>query len=223
MPTLIPAPESARQDLAGLQSDVITMAELAQAMLADGARALLDGDVRRARIVQAQAAELAAMDETLETQALALLGRLRADPAALRQLAALLKLLTYLNRVGRYGFDIAHAVDRTRLVSGASGLFDPIAGMAADVAAMLEEILETLRNGRRLDLDRMLDLEDGVDEANRAYLEHAVHAMSEDPRLVRPATEAVLMARALERAADNICKMAEKLHYAATGERVVIR
>ncbi len=26
-----------------------------------------------------------------------------------------------------------------------------------------------------------------------------------------------------ERAADNVCKMAEKLHFAATGERVVLR
>jgi phosphate transport system protein len=46
--------------------------------------------------------------------------------------------------------------------------------------------------------------------------------MTEEPEKIPICTNYVLVARYLERCGDHACKMAEKVHYMVTGERITI-
>ena len=199
------------------------MGDLARSMLLDGFLALRKADPYMARGVQSQAAALAGLDEALETRALGLLTKGKAGPSEVRRVAAVLKLITYLNRVGRYGFDIARAVDHLHGTPEPAAGFEALHPMVVNVESMMDIVLGSLRSGQAPDLVRILDLEDAVDAAHARFFELAVAAMAKDPRTLRVGTQGILVARALERCADNVCKMGEKVHYAVTGERVLLR
>jgi phosphate transport system protein len=47
--------------------------------------------------------------------------------------------------------------------------------------------------------------------------------MMEDPKKIERCARYMMVARYLERCADHACKMAEKIHYMATGERIEIK
>jgi len=47
--------------------------------------------------------------------------------------------------------------------------------------------------------------------------------MMEDPRTITPCMNYLMIARYLERCADHSCKIAEKVHYMVTGERIEIK
>src|SRR5688572_11330770 len=101
--------ETFRSQLESLDRHVIEMADLAKSMLADGLDALEAVDPALAEAVATRATELAKRDEAIETEALSLL-MLQAPVAKdLRRIGAILKIITYLNRIGRYGYDIAKA------------------------------------------------------------------------------------------------------------------
>jgi phosphate transport system protein len=205
-----------------LDTELAEMGDLARMMLRDGLEALRRGDAYMARAVQSQAAVLASLDESLETKAIAALARAPA-PAEARRLGAALKMLTYLNRVGRYGQDIAATVPH---IGGAFTCHpQALAGLTAmvrEVDGMLAEVLAAHAGRRGPDLELVLDGEDAVDALHRGLLAAAEASIvgGDEPAAW---LHAALVSRGLERCADNACKIAEKLHFAATGERVLLR
>jgi len=46
--------------------------------------------------------------------------------------------------------------------------------------------------------------------------------MMEDPKVIKRCTQYIIIARYLERCADHTCKMAEKIIYKISGDRVEI-
>lgn len=193
---------------------ILEMGALASSMLQDGFVALQMGSTYMAAGVREQTGALANLDEAIESLILDDLAR-GVSPETARQLLLRSKLITYLNRVGRYGFDLARAIGESQRLP-AHG-FDDLAPVVGDVVAMLEEILHSLQRRTAPDLDRLLQCEDRVDAAHER-VRRAWTATAGELGLQR-----ILVVRSLERAADNLCKAGEKLHYAATGQRVVLR
>lgn len=198
-----------------VDASILDMGALAHGMLHDGFAAVQSGNRYLAAGLRDQAANLAGMDESIETGILDAIGA-GVDPETARQLLVRVKLITYLNRVGRYGFDIARVLEDVPHL--APGSFTQVGRVVADVESMLGIVLQALERGASPDLDKLLVLEDSVDLAQ-------VRAMSEWPSAGRDAAalQRILIVRSLERCADNLCKAAEKLHYAATGQRVLLR
>lgn len=62
-----------------------------------------------------------------------------------------------------------------------------------------------------------------VDALRHSIFRECITYMMEDPKTITRCTNYVMVARYLERSADHSCKMAEKIHYMITGERVEIK
>lgn len=205
-----------------VEEHVTVMADHAKGMLVDGARALKELDRALAKDVIARRDRLAQFDEDIETEILRVLTLQQPVAGDLRRLGCALKLITYLNRVGRYGFDIARVADEWPEGQAHVARVVSIPEMAGKVQAMLDHVLDAYRRDESPDTAPLLKLEDDVDAMRYAVWRECLTYMAQDPRNIEACAHYMMVARYLERCGDNVCKMAEKIHYAATGQRLLL-
>lgn len=205
-----------------IENQVIAMADLARAMLRDGLQSLLDIDREAAAAVTERTHELAQHDETIETDVLRFLALQAPVARDLRRMGAALKLITYLNRVGRYGYDIASIAQKWP--AKMPHVVHPVnlREMAQKVDQMLVMAMDAYRSGTEPPVGPLMVLEDDVDALRYSVWRECLTYMAQDSRNIEPSAHYMMVARYLERCGDNVCKMVEKLHYAATGDRLLL-
>ena len=97
-------------ELSQAKKDVDKMGHLAKDMLTKSVEALIDLDKQKAEWVISNKFKLADMDDKIEDKTLRLIALYQPMASDLREIACILKMITYLNRIGRYGKDIAKLV-----------------------------------------------------------------------------------------------------------------
>lgn len=214
--------EEFHRQLEHIREQTLEMGQLAQAMLVDSIKAMKDIDVELAKDIYERRVRLAELDDTIEEQALRVLTLQQPMAQDLRFLGATVKLITYLNRVGRYGKDIALLVEDFQKLGHLTKLVD-LPGMAKQVDMMLGLILEAYRNNTSLDVEAILEAEEELDALRYSIYRQSLSYMMEDPKNIARSTHYLMTARYLERCGDNICKMAEKLVYMVEGRRMTIK
>lgn len=205
-----------------VEEHVNEMALHAKGMLVDGARALKDLDRALAKQVIARRDRLAQFDEDVETEILRVLTLQQPVARDLRRLGCALKIITYLNRLGRYGFDIARVADEWPAGQGHVARVVSLPEMAAKVEAMLAHVLDAYHRNAAPDTGPLLALEEEVDAMRYAIWRECLAYMTQDKQNIEACAHYMMVARYLERCGDNVCKMAEKIHYAATGQRLLL-
>jgi phosphate transport system protein len=205
-------------ELKMIKSHIHKMGEWALKMVVDGVASLGAADPILAREVIARDDRLDAFDVDIEHEAIRIL--IARQPAArdARTLGASLKVITYLDRVGRLGLDIAkHARD-----SPSSDHYPPWAllqMMTEQGCTMVRGALQAFDTGDVVMASRIYDADDAVDELNRQVLKECLVGLEGDPPGPQQLVVYVLVSRHLERVADNACKIAEKTIYMETGHR----
>lgn len=210
------------QELSSLKSDVLEMASLARGMLEEGVQSLVRLDKGLAESVLSRKDRLADMDDEIEAHALRIAHRQQPMAKDLRAIAAALKLITYINRLGRYGKDIAQITTEWGDAPHVGKLVQ-IPHMTEILLKMLDATLESYRTEKEQDLSGFQDWEDTLDAARYAVFRECLSYMTESPSYIERGSHYMMIARYLERCGDNVCKMAEKTHYMITGKRVTIK
>ncbi len=204
-----------------IANEVTEMGRLARGLLLEASAAMQTNNRRVAHSVIARMPRLAALDEAIEAACMeAIVGTPTPEPARMRRLAAYLKIITSVNRIGRYAGDLAQAT--VHMAQPPPAPAQRLAQMAGDVDAMVATVLEGL-HGEPIDGHSLLALEDEVDRADHEVREAVITALEAGAADPRGLVELALASRALERCADHACKMAEKLHAAVLGERILYR
>lgn len=210
------------KQLEDLKRHVESMAALARGMLVDGVGSLVELDRAKAAKVRQLGGQLADLDFRVEEEALMLVARQQPMARDLRWVAAALKLITYINRIGRYGRDCAQIAEAWPNQPHASSL-DELRRMGEAVLAMFDQVMASYRSEKDLDIAGLTRLEQSVDKTRWRVWHETLAYMMQNPQHVERGANYMMIARYLERCGDNICKMAEKIHYAITGERATIR
>lgn len=214
--------EKFHSELKMLRKDVLKMGTLAVEMLEKSVEALKTQDTELADWVLSKKKKLADMDYEIEGSALNLLTLYQPMAKDMRTIACILKMITYLTRVGRYGKDIANL---------AKGLSDQphiaklvsIPHMGEIACGMLKDALEAFE---REDISLIQDFserDDSLDALRYSIFRECVSYMIEDPKKIERCSRYIMLARYLERCGDHACKMAEKIYYMITGERQEIK
>lgn len=206
------------KDIESLRGEVAAMGRLAASSLHEAMAALEHRDPALASQVLARDAELDQLDVALEARILELIALHQPMARDLRTLAGSVKILTYLDRIGRYGYDIAvaslSAMEAPQLAPP-RGLFL----MAEAAHHMLALALDAYERGEPGKAREAIAADDAVDQLYDEVFRASLTYMMQDPGHIRAMAEYLLVARHLERAADNAVKVAEKALYIATGER----
>jgi phosphate transport system protein len=206
------------QRIEAVKQRVVAMAELSKKSVLEGVRSLTDQDMKLAEHVIARDKEINRMDVEIESEAIDLIALNQPMGRDLRTLAASLKIITYLDRIGRYGYDVARI---TKQMEGKEHIkrLVVIPHMAEQATRMLTQAIEAYQ---AIDAHKARGIaaeDELVDALYEQILRECVTFMVEDPRVIGVAAHYILVARHLERVGDNAAKIAEKVLYMATGER----
>lgn len=208
-------------ELKQTKKDVDNMGLLAKEMLTKSIEALIDLDKEKANWVISNKIKLADMDDKIEEKALRLIALYQPMARDLREIACILKMITYLNRIGRYGKDIAKLVFEFEKEGHVKKLIS-IPHMADIVEGMINDALYAFETGDLSKFNDFIDRETTVDELRYSIFRECLSYMIEDPKVITRCTYYIIIARYLERCGDHACKIAEKIVYMVIGQRVEI-
>jgi phosphate transport system protein len=214
--------EKFHEELKQVRMEVVKMGHLARDMLIDSVNALKNRDIELAKKVYSLKTEIADMDYKIEKETFRLIALYQPMAGDLREIACILKLITYLTRVGRYSKDIAKITidkfaDKEHIKKMVS-----IPHMASIVVSMINDAINAYEFKNIKNFSDFFEREETVDEFRYSIYRECLSYMIEDPKKIQACTDYIIIGRYLERCGDHACKMAEKIIYMVTGDRVEI-
>lgn len=207
------------EELQHLQDEVLVLGSIVEQALIDSVEALKQRDLEAARRLIAGDRDINEKRFAIEADALALIATQQPVASDMRTLAAVLEIITELERMGDYAKGIA----RINLMIGAEPLLKPLIDvprMAEKARDMLHQALEAFVQ-RDVALARAIPREDDEVDAlyNQVYRELLTFIMT-DPRTIDQATYLLWVAHNLERTADRVTNICERVVFTVTGEMV---
>lgn len=206
-------------ELNQLQDDVLMMGSMVIQALRDavdvlkrqdveGGQRLIDGDV----VINNKR-------YNIEMRVLTLIATQQPMAGDMRLLAAILEIVTELERIGDY----AKGIGKITMLLGREPLMKPL----VDIPKMCDKVLDMLRRAldafveQDLDVARTLPSEDDeVDDLYNKIQRDLLDILLEKPALMERANYILWAAHNLERAADRVTNICERIIFTVTGELV---
>lgn len=208
--------KSFEEHLQEMDQDILRMASVVQSMLMKSIQALAEQNIDIANEAIDLDDEVDRYNVEIEKRCLEMLALQQPMASDLRRIAAALKIITDIERMGDYCIDIA----KTAKLLADRPLFKPLADipkMANLVVRMLREALEGYTSHDLNLIQHMIDDDDQVDHLYHSIHNELVEYIERDPTLARPAFHLLLISRYLERVADHITNVGERVYYMETG------
>lgn len=214
-------PEKFDNEMEMLNRDIEKMGDLATNMLLDAVMSLRDRDKEMAQSVLDRKEALYDLDRSIEEHTLKVLMLFQPMAKDMRTLACILKMITYLTRIGRYGYDIAKITLELADKPHVKRLID-IPNMAGIAVSMVRDVLKAYETDDLSFIEDIEDRDDILDEERYSIFRECLTYMMEDPHTITRCTHYIMVARYLERCGDHACKIAEKVVYKVDGKHVEI-
>jgi len=213
--------QSFEEQMDNLEQRLLEMGAFVADMLDKAVRALREHDVSLAREV-IRADDIADdMDLAIEQDCMRLLALQQPMSKDLRLIGTVMKVIADVERIGDYSVDIA----RTAVKLAETPYFKPLVDiprMAELVRKMLGKALEALVAHDLQLVHQVIEEDERVDQMWSYLLEEVEEIMQEHPEVVPQAASLLLVARYLERIADHVVNVAERVAYIETGELAVL-
>ena len=209
--------ETFERELQRLQDEVLVLGSMVEKALVESVGLLKKQDLDGARRLIAEDEVINQKRFALEADALVQIATQQPMASDLRVLASVLDIASELERIGDYAKGIA----KINLMIGGQPFIKPLIDlprMAEKAADMLHRALDAFVR-RDVDLARAIPEEDAEMDAlyNQIYRELLTFIMS-DPRNIDQATHLLWVGHNLERAADRVTNICERVVFTVTGE-----
>ena len=208
---------SYERELQQLRDDVVRMGEQAGEAIHRSVEALRARDIAAAERIIAEDDAIDVLHMNLEARCMRLLATQQPMARDLRTIAAVFAITIDLERMADHAEGISRAVKRLGEEPPVKPLID-IPKMEAILQEMIRETLDAFRNQ---DIERAREAakkDDVVDELRNRVLHDLLDLMIKNPGIVPRALELLIVARHLERAADHLTNVCERIVYMVTGE-----
>ena len=208
---------SIRSQLKGLQQDLIRMGSVVEEMLHKSIEALKNRDEKMVFEVFTKDDVVDDLNFKIENKCLELLILQQPMAKDFRMIASGMKIITDIERIGDYCVDISRMV--RQIID--QPLFKPLVDiprMAEIVKRMLRESIEAFVNRDLALVKKIIDDDDEVDHIHRHLFDELIGFMEKDKKFVKQAVYLLLISRFLERIADHITNICERIYYVETGE-----
>ncbi|MEW5937336.1 MAG: phosphate signaling complex protein PhoU [Candidatus Thermoplasmatota archaeon] len=209
--------EKFHKELAQLVMNVVEMGHLAKEMMEKAVNDLKN-QTPDMEWFEEKKRLITEMDERIEVKALQLVALHQPMARDLREIAASLKIITYITRIGMYAKDISKISEILGREPHIAKLVS-IPHMAQLVIQMLDDALGAFERKDVSNLNACWERDDAVDQLLENIIRESITYMLEDPKNINRCMRYIMVARYLERCGDHACKMAEKIYYMVTGER----
>lgn len=211
--------ETFDRDLQRLQGELLALGSLVETAIMDSMDSLKRQDLEAARQVVEGDRVINEKRYSIESDTLILMATQQPMAVDLRLLASYLEISTELERMGDYAKGIA----KIALLIGKQPLVKPLIDlprMAEKASSMLHRALDAFVR-RDVELARTIPDEDADMDAlyNQIYRELLTFIMA-DPRVIDQATYLLWVGHNLERTADRVTNICERVVFTVTGEMV---
>jgi phosphate transport system protein len=200
-----------------IQDEVLTMGSMVEKATSRSIEALKKRDLEAARQIIADDQKINQKRFEIEEKCVQLLATQQPMASDLRTIICVLNIITEIERIGDYAEGTAKIVIMIGDEPPLKPLID-IPRMAEKANGMLHRSLDALIN-HDADAARQIACED--DEVDNLYdqvFRELLTFMAEDPKTITRATRLIWVAHNLERGADRVTNICERVVYIATGK-----
>ncbi len=205
------------QQLQKLYDEVLVLGSMVEDALVESVKSLKQQNLIRARRLIAEDKQINVNRFAIEEKTLTLIATQQPMARDMRTLAAVLEIVTELERIGDYAKGIA----KITLMIGQEPLLKPL----IDIPRMVEKARDMLHRAleafveSNVELARQIPTEDDEVDAlyNQVYRELLTLIMS-NPQNIDQATHLLWVAHNLERTADRVINICERVVFTVTGE-----
>ena len=204
------------RELERLQDEVLVLGSMVAKATLRAVDALRAGDIATARAIQAEDTLVNRKRFDIEEAALLLIATQQPMASDLRQLAAILQIVTDLERMGDYAAGIAHICVQI----GDEPLIKPlidIPRMADKATDMLRRSLDAFIERDVAAAEQIAQEDDEVDDLYQQVYRELLTIMLANPRTINQATHLLWVAHNLERVADRVQNVCERVVFLVTG------
>lgn len=207
------------QELQRIQDEMLVLGSLVENAIIESVNVLKRRDVEGARRLIAGDRQINQKRFAIEAECLSLIATQQPMARDLRTIAAVLEIVTELERMGDYAKGIA----RINVMMGEEPLLKPLVDiprMAEKARDMLHRALDAFVR-RDVALARAIPGEDDEVDGlyNQIYRELLTFIMA-DPRTIDRATHLLWVAHNLERTADRVTNICERVIFTVSGQMV---
>jgi phosphate transport system protein len=204
------------RELERLQDEVLVLGSMVEKATLRAVDALRDRDVTAAHAIEAEDVLINRKRFEIEEAALLLIATQQPMAIDLRRLAAMVHIVTDLERMGDYAAGIAHICIQIAADPLIKPLID-IPRMADKAASMLRRALDAFIARDVAAAEEIAGEDDEVDALYQQVYRELLMLMLANPRTIDQATHLLWVAHNLERVADRVQNICERVVFVATG------
>lgn len=209
--------EAYHKALNEVQDELQAMASMVATAIKNSMEALKSRDIEASKLVVKNDIYVNKKRFDIEEKCIRLIATQQPMAVDLRTLAAIINVITDLERIG----DHAEGIAKISIAIGDGPLVKPL----IDMPVMVDKALSMLKRCMRAFMDRdaaaakkICDEDDEVDAFYDAIYNELVLLMVENPKIIKDATYLIWAAHNIERIADRVTNIAERVVYMVTGK-----
>jgi phosphate transport system protein len=206
-------------ELRSLKEQILVMGRLVDTHVREAVRALVERDPELAqRVIEADRA-VNQMEIAIDEQCIRVLALRQPAASDLRFIAAALKMVTDLERIGDLAVNMA---ERVAVLSDGPPLraAEELPAMAAAAQRMLHEVLGAFVTGDAAKAKAVMAEDPAIDAWMARLFTEVQEAIARDPSVVARGLATIFFGKHIERMADHATNVAEMVIYLASGQDV---
>jgi phosphate transport system protein len=200
-----------------IRDDILVMGSMVSKAIIRSVEALKNRDVTAANQIIADDQGINRKRFEIEESCIELIATQQPMATDLRTITAILNITTELERIGDYAVGIARIV----ILIGNEPLLKPLVDiplMAKKMVDMLDRCLQAFINRDAEAAKKIAREDDEIDNLYDQIFRELLSIMAEDPKTITRATRLMWTAHNLERAADRVTNICERVVYIVTGK-----
>lgn len=208
-----------RQHLAELEHEMFNMADMVTSAITSSVYSLKNQDIEKAKSIKKGDVEINNKRWEIEEKCINLIATQQPVATDLREVIAVLTIITDLERMGDYAEGVAKITKKIGT--------EPHVKSLIDIPRMCELSVEMINSSMNAYAERddkaariISDKDDEVDELYKQIYRELTSIMIEDPRTISSCTYLLWAAHNLERIADRVTNICERIIFLVTGELV---
>src|SRR3989344_8910312 len=209
--------EAYHKALKELENELLKMGEMVATALKDSIDALQKRDIEKSKEIIKNDLLINKKRFEIEERCLQLIATQQPMAVDLRTIAAILSIIADLERMG----DHAEGNAKINVMIGKEPLVKPLIDvprMAEKGLSMLDRVLKAFINRDAAQARAICDEDDEVDNIYNQVYKELLLLMIENPKKIEGATYLIWLAHNLERIADRVTNIAERVVFMVTGK-----
>ncbi|MBN8950085.1 MULTISPECIES: phosphate signaling complex protein PhoU [unclassified Rhizobium] len=205
------------EDLKFLTRRIAEMGGLAEQMVSDSVRALVNSDTALAQKVISDDVILDHAEREVGDKAIVTIARRQPMAADLREIMGSIRIASDLERVGDLGKNTAKRVIAVQGTGVPRRLARGIEHLSELALSQLKEVLDVYATRSPDKAVSIRERDEEIDAMYTSLFREMLTYMMEDPRNITTCTHLLFCAKNIERIGDHATNIAETIYYMATG------